>query len=98
MNNTALSATHMVNISLREPEGGEMVKVRLQGTKDDMEWLEQQLKDCAKIQITEFSVVREDEVSKTYEFPKKLICIRSKVKTMSMTSEQKESAKSRLPS
>lgn len=45
-----------------------------------------------------FSVVREDEVSKTYEFPKKLVCIRSKVKTMSMTSEQKESAKSRLPS
>lgn len=43
-----------------------------------------------------FSVVREDEVSKTYEFPKKLVCIRSKVKTMSMTDKQKERATKRL--
>ena len=55
MNNTALSATHMVNISLRDPGGGKMVKVRLQGTKEDMEWLEKQLKDCPEIQITESS-------------------------------------------
>ena len=55
MNNTALSATHMVNISLRNPGGGEMVKVRLQGTKEDMEWLEKQLKGCPEIQITESS-------------------------------------------
>ncbi len=45
-----------------------------------------------------FKLVRQDEVSKTYEFPKKLVCIRSKIKTMTMTEEQKESAKSRLPS
>lgn len=43
-----------------------------------------------------FSVVREDEVRKTYEFPKKLICIRSKVKNMSMTDEQKKDAIKRL--
>lgn len=55
MNNTALSATHMVNISLGNPGGGEMVKVRLQGTKEDMEWLEKQLKGCPEIQITESS-------------------------------------------
>ncbi len=55
MNNTALSATHMANISLRDLGGGEMVKVRLQGTKDDMEWLEKKLKDCPEIQITESS-------------------------------------------
>ena len=40
MIHTALSATHMVDISLRDPGGGEMIKVRLQGTKEDMEWLE----------------------------------------------------------
>ena len=43
-----------------------------------------------------FSLVREDEVSKTYQFPKKLVCIRSKIKTMSMTDEQKEQATKRL--
>ena len=55
LNHTALSATHMVDISLRDPGGGEMVKVRLQGTKEDMEWLEKQLKECPEIQITESS-------------------------------------------
>ena len=55
MNNTALSATHMVDISLKDPGGGEMVKVRLQGTKEDMEWLEEQLRDCTEIKITESS-------------------------------------------
>lgn len=55
MNNTALSATHMVDISLRDSGGGEMVKVRLQGTQEDMEWLEEQLRDCPEIKITESS-------------------------------------------
>ena len=45
MIHTALSATHMVDISLRDPGGGEMIKVRLQGTKEDMEWLEKQLSE-----------------------------------------------------
>lgn len=43
-----------------------------------------------------FSVVREDEARKTYEFPKKLICIRSRVKIMNMTDEQKKDAIKRL--
>lgn len=37
MIHTALSATHIVDILLRDPGGGEMIKVRLQGTKEDME-------------------------------------------------------------
>lgn len=55
MNHTALSATHMVDISLRDPGGGEMIKVRLQGTKEDMEWLEKQLSECPEVKITESS-------------------------------------------
>jgi len=55
MINTALSAAHMVNISLRDPGGGEMIKVRLQGTKEDMEWMEKQLSECPEIRITESS-------------------------------------------
>lgn len=43
-----------------------------------------------------FSLVREDEVSKTYQFPKKLVCIRSKEKTMTMTDEQRRQATKRL--
>ena len=57
MKHTALSATHMVNISLRDPGGGEMIKVRLQGTKEDLEWLESELKDCLEVRITESSEV-----------------------------------------
>ena len=55
MINTALSATHMVDISLRDPGGGEMIKVRLQGTKEDMEWLEKQLSECPGIKISQSS-------------------------------------------
>ncbi len=43
-----------------------------------------------------FSCIRKDEVSKVYEFPKKLICIRSKEKTMSLTEQQKKAATKRL--
>ena len=42
MRNTALSAAHMV-IYPEGLGGGDMVKVRLQGTKEDMEWLEKQM-------------------------------------------------------
>ena len=42
MRNTALSAAHMVRNPV-SPGGEDMVKVRLQGTKEDMEWLEEQL-------------------------------------------------------
>ena len=55
MNHTALSATHMVDISLEDPGGGEMIKVRLQGTKVDFEWIENQLAECPKVKITESS-------------------------------------------
>ncbi len=41
MKNTALGAAHMV-YSL-DPGGGTMVKVRMQGTKEDMKWLEEQI-------------------------------------------------------
>ena len=55
MLHTALSATHMVDISLSDPGGGEMIKVRLQGTKEDMEWLEKQLSECPEIRISQIS-------------------------------------------
>ena len=35
--------------------GGDMVKMRLQGTKEDMEWLEEQLAQLPNVQITESS-------------------------------------------
>jgi hypothetical protein len=41
-----------------------------------------------------FSVIREDECSKTYRFPKRLISIRSSIRKM--TEEQKQSAAERM--
>lgn len=35
----AASSTPEVHLIIRNPGGGEMVKVRLQGTKEDMQWL-----------------------------------------------------------
>lgn len=67
MLHTALSATHMVDISLSDPGGGEMIKVRLQGTKEDMEWLESQLMNCQHVKITESSATfRNKGTSKYY--------------------------------
>ena len=54
MRNTALSAAHMV-IYPEGLGGGDMVKMRLQGTKEDMEWLEEQLAQLPNVQITESS-------------------------------------------
>lgn len=54
MRNTALSAAHMV-IYPEGLGGGDMVKVRLQGTKEDMEWLEKQMGQIPNVQITESS-------------------------------------------
>ena len=45
---------------------------------------------------TLFKVVAEDEVSKTYEFPKKLISIRSCIVKREMTKEQRKAAAERL--
>ena len=54
MRNTALSAAHRV-IYPEGLGGGDMVKVRLQGTKEDMEWLEKQMEQLPNVQITESS-------------------------------------------
>lgn len=54
MRNTALSAPYMVR-NPDNPGGYDMVKVRLQGTKEDMEWLEEQLKKLPNVKITESS-------------------------------------------
>ena len=54
MRNTALSAAHMV-IYPEGLGGGDMVKVRLQGAKEDMEWLEKQMEQIPNVQITESS-------------------------------------------
>ena len=54
MRNTALSAAHMV-IYPEGLGGGDMVKVRLQGTKEDMDWLEKQMEQIPNVQITESS-------------------------------------------
>ena len=54
MRNTALSSAHMV-IYPEGLGGGDMVKVRLQGTKEDMEWLEKQMEQIPNVQITESS-------------------------------------------
>lgn len=43
-----------------------------------------------------FSVVKEDEISKTYKFPKRLLSIRSSIREMS--EEQKKSAAERMRS
>ena len=54
MGHTALSAAHMV-IYPDKPGGDDMVKVRLQGTKEDMEWLEKQMENLPNVKITESS-------------------------------------------
>ena len=50
MRNTVLSAAHMVRNPV-SPGGEDMVKVRLQGTKEDMEWLEEQLLQIPNVKI-----------------------------------------------
>lgn len=54
LGHTALSAAHMV-IYPDKPGGDDMVKVRLQGTKEDMEWLEKQMENLPNVKITESS-------------------------------------------
>lgn len=54
MRNTALSVAYMVRNPV-SPGGDDMVKVRLQGTKEDMEWLEEQLEQIPNVKITESS-------------------------------------------
>ena len=45
---------------------------------------------------TLFKIIAEDEYSKTYEFPKRLISIRSSIIKREMTEEQRQAAAKRL--
>ena len=65
MRNTALSAAHMV-IYPEGLGGGDMVKVRLQGTKEDMEWLEEQLLQIPNVKITESSEIFSNKGTNKY--------------------------------
>lgn len=65
MRNTALSAAHMV-IYPEGLGGGDMVKMRLQGTKEDMEWLEEQLAQLSNVQITESSEIFKNKGTNNY--------------------------------
>lgn len=65
MRHTALSATHMV-IYPDKPGGEDMVKVRLQGTKEDMEWLEEQLRNIPNVEITESSEIFRNKGTNKY--------------------------------
>ena len=65
MRNTALSAAHMVRNPV-EPGGDDVVKVRLQGTKEDMEWLEEQLLQIPNVKITESSEIFSNKGTNKY--------------------------------
>ena len=53
MRNTALDAAHMVANKENEDKGGRMIKIRVQGTKEDINWLEKQIRTLRKVQVTE---------------------------------------------
>lgn len=63
MNYTALGAAHMVAL---ESKGDYMIKVRMQGTKEDMEWLEEQLKKEPEVLITESSQAFQNKGTNRY--------------------------------
>lgn len=65
MRHTALSAAHMVRNPV-SPGGEDMVKVRLQGTKEDMEWLEEQLLQIPNVKITESSEIFSNKGTNKY--------------------------------
>ena len=65
MENTALRAANMV-IYPQGLGGGDMVKMRLQGTKEDMEWLEEQLVKLPNVQISESSEVYRNKGTNNY--------------------------------
>ena len=43
-----------------------MIKVRMQGTKEDMEWLEEKLKEKSEVLITESSQAFQNKGTKRY--------------------------------
>ena len=57
MIHTALSATHMVDISLRDPGGGEMIKAEFQEAVSRRTEVAE--KDCGKIRLAEESKTAE---------------------------------------
>ncbi len=65
MRNTAISATHMERSPVRYG-GGEMVKVRLQGTKEDMEWFVKQMELLSQVKIIQSSEVFSNKGTNRY--------------------------------
>ena len=65
MRHTALSAAHMVRNPV-SPGGDDVVKVRLQGTKEEMEWLEEQLQKIPCIRIIESSEIFKNKGTNKY--------------------------------
>ena len=64
MKNTALGAAHMV-AGLKK-RGGPMIKIRIQGTKDDISWLENQINTLNKVRITESSDCYQNQGTNRY--------------------------------
>lgn len=66
MINTALDAAHMVANIENEDKGGRMIKIRVQGTKEDINWLEKQIRTLRKVQVTESSEIYKNQGTKKY--------------------------------
>jgi len=66
MRNTALDAAHMVANKENEDKGGRMIKIRVQGTKEDINWLEKQIRTLRKVQVTESSEIYKNQGTKKY--------------------------------
>ncbi|SDB01846.1 hypothetical protein [Eubacterium oxidoreducens] len=66
MRNTALDAAHMVANIENEDKGGRMIKIRVQGTKEDINWLEKQIRTLRKVQVTESSEIYKNQGTKKY--------------------------------
>ncbi|MCR5303284.1 MAG: hypothetical protein K6E33_01875 [Lachnospiraceae bacterium] len=43
-----------------------MIKIRVQGTKEDINWLEKQIRSLRKLQITESSDIYKNQGTKKY--------------------------------
>ena len=65
MRDTALRATHMVMYP-GELGGEQMIKVRLQGTKEDMEWLESVVKKVPELTVAHSSEVFSNKGTNRY--------------------------------
>lgn len=61
---TASVAAHMV--AEKKRRGGRMIKIRVQGTKQDIKWLEQQISALDKVQVTESSAMYSNQGTNKY--------------------------------